>query len=497
MDNPLIQHYLKQAAIQRYLEEQKKGKIFADRPDQTPTTITELKPDEVFVFGSDLRGRHTGGCALYAYNHFGAKMGIGRGFSGQSYAIPTHRIPLDELKGYIEEFLQFARDHEYLLFYVTKIGCGRAGHTINEIAPLFRDALELDNVRLPAEFVATLNLNFDPKLGTKAPKAARTQNYGQVRTLADIAMTLNAQNHYDNPQVLLADLNPVLYLYRIRGTVTDDALDSFKAMLEKNAASWFTDGYFDTDKMFAHLQQKADNDAMMALDMIYQRRAMAKIGRVVMLMNEIARYTDVKTLMSDIHRALKEEDSTLDDSHNFIWDDSFHYPLFFFEQGVQKQWENIIDNDGHLDNEKFAKVMFDDHEKRVEELGLAEVIRRDYEDDGPCHPEVFMPKEVATGPIYVEMEEDTYIKSCGEGKGPNRYPERYEMQFLLPVLERLCQGDNPEYINANVFMPIRDYSRPVYSEWGKVVFRDDAEKKLYLMERLKEYKAQQKKDEQP
>ena len=95
------------------------------------------------------------------------------------------------------------------------------------------------------------------------------------------------------------------------------------------------------------------------------------------------------------------------------------------------------------------------------------------------------------------MEEDTYIKSCGEGKGPNRYPERYDMQFLLPVLERLCQGDNPEYINANVFMPIRDYSRPVYSEWGKVVFRDDAEKKLYLMERLKEYKAQQKKDEQP
>ena len=495
MENPLIQHLLKQAAIQKYLDEQKKGKIFADRPNQTPDKITELKPDEVFVFGSNLRGYHNGGTALLAYNHFGAKMGKGRGFSGQSYAIPTYRIPLDELKGYIDEFLQFARDHDDLLFYVTKIGCGSAGHTVDEIAPLFRDALELDNVRLPSEFVATLNLNFDPKLGTKAPKAAKMQNYGQVRTLADLAMALNEQNHYDNPNVLLGDLNPVLFLYRKRGTVTDDALDSFKAMLEKNAASWFTDGHFDTDKMFAHLQQKADNDAMMALDLIYQRRAMAKIGRVVMLMNEIARYTDVKTLMGDIHMALKEEGTAWGNGYSIIWGDSFHYPFFFFEHGIQKQWQHIIDKEGHLDNEKFAKVMFDDHEKRVKELGLAEVIRRDYEQDSACHSEVFVPKEFATGPVYVQMEDDIYIKSCGEGKGPNRYPERYELQFLLPVLERLCQGDNPEYINANVFMPIRDYSRPVYSKWGKVIFSDDAEKKLYLMEHLKEYKAQQKKDE--
>ena len=161
MENPLLEHVFKQAAMQERAKELKKEKKFGDRPDSTPEDISELKYDEVFVFGSNLKGHHRGGAAKIAMEKFGAKWGIGKGLSGQSYAIPTMGIPLDELASYVDEFLQFALIHVDRLFYVTKIGCGNAGHTIKEIAPLFVDARQLDNVRLPSEFLAFLDLDFD------------------------------------------------------------------------------------------------------------------------------------------------------------------------------------------------------------------------------------------------------------------------------------------------------------------------------------------------
>ncbi len=497
MKNPFLQHVLRQAAIEQYNDEQRKNQRFGDRPKYTPDKITELQPDEVFVFGSNLKGHHRGGAANVALKHFGAKWGIGRGLSGQSYAIPTSCIPLEEIKVYVDEFLQFAHDHADLLFYVTKIGCGNAGYTVDDIAPLFAKVAELDNVRLPDEFVATLYIGFDPKLGTKAPKSIQLQNYGQVRTLADLTKVLNEQKHYSTPQELLFDLESLLFLYRKRGTVTDDAIDSFKYMLNKNAANWFTDGHFGIDKMYTHLQNQADNDATAAFELIYQRREMAKMARVVMLMNEIACYTDPQTLMMDVRNVLMKDCENRDTCHSVYWTDSYHYPYFFFEQGILNQWKRIIDKEGHLDNERLERVMFANHEKRVEEQGLEEVIRRDYVPDSSCHSEVFVPKKIGTGPIYVEYIDNMYVKSCGEGKGPNKYPELYEMQFLKPILERLCQGERPEYICfQDVYIPIHDYSRPVYSRYGKVRFKDEKGKKLYLLRILKDYKAAQKDNEQ-
>jgi len=494
MKNPLIEHAMRQHAQQQLYEKQTQNQLFSDRPANTPDSITELQPDEVFVFGSNLKGHHRGGAANYALNHFGAKWGVGRGLSGQSYAIPTSRIPFDELKGYVDEFLQFARDHDDLLFYVTRIGCGNAGYTVEDIAPLFADAYELGNVRLPGEFAATLNLGFDFKLEIQVPKAVKIQNYGQVRTLADLTMVLNSQKHYTNPGPLIADLSSLLFLYRKRGTVTDDAIDSFKYMLGKNASKWFTDGHFDIDQMYAHLQNKAGNDATTALEVIYQRREMAKMARVVMLMNEVARYTDPQTLMMDVHNVLRYDESKRDTCHSIYWTDSFHYPYFFFEQGIIHQWKRITDKEGHLDNDKLNRVMFENHEKRVAKMGLHEVLRNDYAPDSPCHPEVFFPNKAGTGPVYVEIKQDIFVKSCGEGKGPNRNSEMYEMQFLTPILDRLRQGENPEYVMVNgCFIPIHDYSRPAYGRFGKIYFTNEKEKKMFLMQRLKEYKANQKK----
>lgn len=119
----------------------------------TPDNITSLGPDEVFVFGSNLQGNHAGGAARTAVRLFGAKMGQGVGMQGQSYAIPTMQGGVDSIKPYVEDFINLAREWDQTTFYVTRIGCGIAGFTDKEIAPLFDKALDLYNVRLPESFV--------------------------------------------------------------------------------------------------------------------------------------------------------------------------------------------------------------------------------------------------------------------------------------------------------------------------------------------------------
>ena len=125
--------------------------------DYTPERITELKPNEIFVFGSNLDGAHGGGAARIAYNRFGAVWGQGVGLQGQCYAIPTMQGGVETIKPYVDEFIKFARQHQEYKFLVTRIGCGIAGFKDEDIAPLFKDALEVENIILPHEFVKHLN----------------------------------------------------------------------------------------------------------------------------------------------------------------------------------------------------------------------------------------------------------------------------------------------------------------------------------------------------
>ena len=116
----------------------------------TPEFISELKPGEIFVFGSNLRGMHGGGAAYAAYRKFGAVMGQGVGLQGQSYAIPTMQGGVETIRPYVDEFIAFAKAHPELTFLVTRIGCGIAGFTDDEISPLFEQAHNIDNIVLPS-----------------------------------------------------------------------------------------------------------------------------------------------------------------------------------------------------------------------------------------------------------------------------------------------------------------------------------------------------------
>jgi len=123
-----------------------------ERPAATPDFITELRPDEVFVFGSNLAGSHGGGAAYVAWRKFGAIMGQGVGLQGQSYGIPTMQGGVETIRPYVDEFIAFAKAHPELFFYVTRIGCGIAGFRDEEIAPLFAAAKDVPNICLPESF---------------------------------------------------------------------------------------------------------------------------------------------------------------------------------------------------------------------------------------------------------------------------------------------------------------------------------------------------------
>ena len=124
----------------------------------TPNNITELKENEIFVFGSNESGRHGKGAAKTALG-WGAKWGQARGLQGKTYGIPTKdhsvriTLPISKIQIYVNEFIEFAKKRQDLIFLVTEIGCGLAGYKPKDIAPLFKEAKDIENIYLPERFI--------------------------------------------------------------------------------------------------------------------------------------------------------------------------------------------------------------------------------------------------------------------------------------------------------------------------------------------------------
>ena len=131
----------------------------------TPEILEHLGPNEIFVFGSNEAGMHGGGAAKTAQEKFGAIYGVPFGLMGQSFAIPTKdrnikTLLLPNIQNYLVSFIKFAIDNPQLKFYLTKIGCGLAGYTTNDIKLILWKAVDLatnngelpQNIIIPVEF---------------------------------------------------------------------------------------------------------------------------------------------------------------------------------------------------------------------------------------------------------------------------------------------------------------------------------------------------------
>lgn len=132
-----------------------------------PIMYPPNNPNNIFVFGSNLGGYHGGGAAWYAKQYRDAEMGVGYGITGNNYAFPTkdadiETLPIETVAQYAELFLDYAKKHPQTTFHLTPVGCGLAGFTEKEIAPMFKDAPI--NVVLPGVFFETL---LKLKLGTE------------------------------------------------------------------------------------------------------------------------------------------------------------------------------------------------------------------------------------------------------------------------------------------------------------------------------------------
>lgn len=163
--------------------------------EYTPDRITELKQNEIFVFGSNLAGAHGGGAARLAYERFGAVWGQGAGLQGQSYAIPTMQGGIETIKPYVDEFICFAKTRPDLKFYVTQIGCGIAGFKVEEIAPLFARAYDTSNIILPEGFVEVMRKDIHfPGMMYNGTYIFSSEDEAKLETLSTVKERIEYRN---------------------------------------------------------------------------------------------------------------------------------------------------------------------------------------------------------------------------------------------------------------------------------------------------------------
>ena len=466
----------------------------ADRPLYTPSALSTLKSDEVFVFGSNLGGHHGGGAARAAMQRFGAIWGQGIGMQGQSYAIPTMQGGVETIKPYVDQFIAFAKENKELFFYVTRIGCGIAGFKDKDIAPLFADALNVDNICLPESFVLVLEPMTARNPYEPFPRISRTANarlnqHGQVRTLADIAMALNDRNHYSDVNAFSQDFNDTIKSYIKRGTVSRETSWAIDKLIRDHEADLFTvNGYLDLDKFIEMVDALDVADKNNPLEAIYSAREKTKLLRLAALLNDIMHYTSSYDLTYDLTSIATGRFNCGD---NRYMNDTFHYPLYFFKTGIDMVWDEIQEN-GYMSNRLLEQKMFTEHEERVKEYGLDYVIRNDYEQDGACHPEVYNPKKIGMAPIYVLDEnyldhcsgKPMFVKSCGEGKGPNAHRTMYEMELVEPILRRECSNGNYER-RGEYYVPVGDDSKPIFKQWHGVMEFDILPDKWRFLQKVR------------
>lgn len=343
----------------------------------------------------------------------------------------------------------------------------------DKFKPRKGDALEVKNIRLPKEFTEL------PEQQKLIRQDILTHAYGVTRTFADVVIALNKKNQFKSAKDALMALDK--YFRRLLETGDDVAFTALRTFWHViNEPEVFTDGKLNVsllrDRIFNFETFSFD------YDVAYLRYCREKICNVVAFLNEFRQYRDPSQVIQDIRRSKLTCFSHCGPSDKYYLMSPVHsgngYPMFFFARFLNENWDKIAPG-GVLDPGLLNEYMFDRHERGLRKYGLEAVIAHDYVQDGPCHPEVYFPKRTGTGPVYVEDEARKYIRSCGEGKGPNSIPYYLENMIALDIIK-----EDPKYRRiGSYYVPINDMSLPVYDDWmGKLEFKTIDDKRRFIDE---------------
>jgi hypothetical protein len=444
------------------------------RPAYTPDNVSSLKPDEVFVFGSNLAGMHEGGAARAACIRFGAIMGQGVGLQGQSYAIPTMQGGVETIRPYVDDFIRFAKEHKELFFYVTRIGCGIAGFKDEEIAPLFAAAIDLDNICLPRSF-ATILQN-----GSETRNVILTHAHGITRTFADIVIARNEIEKFKSANEVINYLLKYFERFIKSGDhVAFNAIRTFNHVIHQKEDNVFTPSGLDVErfrsKMF-NFHEFSEH-----FEIAYTQYCIEKICNVVAFLNEFRRYDCAEKIWDDINKCgLTQFSHCGPNDREYLMlpmGASCYSPTSLvrtFYGFLSMHWGKIAPN-GTLNANLLNEYMFKKNERTLEQYGFDFVIRNNYRE--ACCPVFYEPIDFGTGPIYESKNNQQFIRTCN-GVEPN-YCLETKIAFNI-----LRNDDNYELIDLYM-VPKNDMTLPIlHCNEGLVSF-NSVEEKCKFIEKLK------------
>ncbi len=312
------------------------------------------------------------------------------------------------------------------------------------------------------------------------------EQYGQVRTMADILIGMNEQQHFHSSEEAVAAVEKFIGSqspchFAISGKAFHfiaDALYSSKA---------FVDGSLNKDVFLENFTiskfEKNWDNAM-------YRYYYAKIWKLICYFDEFRRYTSPNQIYRDLKNTISPEYYVMSDSAGSFGS----YPRYFFEEAIKEAWNEIAPNNS-IDSQLLEKYMFKNHEASVKAIGLEATIEK-YFDQDYCWADVYFPKQIGSAPVYIEREignKRIFIKSCGEGKGPNNCPEilefRYAYRLLVEDIKYNIYGSySYKDFQPELFVPKDDMSLPIYSAKfpvGKLMFENENDKVAFLEKELK------------
>lgn len=308
-----------------------------------------------------------------------------------------------------------------------------------------------------------------------------THCYGMTRTFADIILGLNEEKKYTSPDQALSDLGAYLQRFNEQGdNIAFFAVRILQCILHDNP-DIFSSGFLNVSRLREVVFE--DKNFLSSYDKAYDSYCREKLLNLVTYLNEFRRYSKPEELRRDLFENTDVlEFSACAPIHGFYYfvmsgATGMNYPVQFFVRAIRNLWTEIT-TDGFLDADKMRRLMFGNHDESVEKLGLEATIHRDYIEDSPCHPEVFVPKVMGTAPIYVKNSKtERYIRSCGEGKGPNSIPDWLEFQIAKQILEK----DKSYKHIGSYYIPKYDNTLPVYGDYsGRLVFKTQDEKLTFI-----------------